>query len=80
MAQEYTKISVHLYALRVGPGVCNALALWYTLTVSDTTSQFQGKRKKSAWKTCKHRNRITDTFTRYFLKIYLIAKFFQKKI
>lgn len=78
MVQEYTKIPVHLYALRVGPGVCNALALWYTLTGSDTTSQFHGKRKKSAWKTCKHINGITDTFTRYFLKIWL-PSFFRKK-
>lgn len=41
-------------------------------------TQLHGKRKKSAWKTCKHINGITDTFTRYFLKIWL-PSFFRKK-
>ena len=42
-------IPIHLYAKLLGERNCRALPFWYAFTGCDTTSQFEGRGKKTAW-------------------------------
>ena len=57
-------IPIHSYAHLLGEKMCRALPFWYAITGSDTTSQFAGHGKKSAWKTWSVLPELTDVFIR----------------
>ena len=57
-------IPIHLYAHVFGKRRYRALPFWYAFTGCDTTSQFAGHGKKSAWKIWTDIPDITDTFIR----------------
>ena len=59
---------IHKYAEMMGNNLCRSLTFWHALTGCDTVSSFNGKGKKTAWKTLRSFQDGLDTFSRY---IYL---------
>lgn len=57
-------IPIHIYANLLGLEKCKALPFWFAFTGCDTTSQFAGHGKKSAWKTWTSFPECTDVFIR----------------
>ena len=49
--------------LELGEAKCQALPFFHAFTGSDVSSQFNGKEKKSAWKTSKSLPNVTVSFT-----------------
>ena len=50
------------YCQNLGEPLCQALPFYYAFTGCDTTSQFLGKGKKSAWEAWKSLPNVTDAF------------------
>ena len=59
-----TWLPIHYYANLLGEEVCRAVLFWYALTGCDTVSHFQGRGKKTAWKTWGRYREATETFAK----------------
>ena len=57
-------IPIHSYAEVLGEDTCMALPFFHAFTGSDTTSQFAGRAKKTAWKTWQALPETTEMFIR----------------
>ena len=57
-------IPIHILAAKIGEEICRAMLFWYAFTGCDTVSQFQGRGKKTAWKTWDTYPKATETFVR----------------
>ena len=59
--KNYRDIPVHTIYSDLGPAKSSALPLFHSWTGCDTTSQFLGCRKKTAWAAWKNLPELTDT-------------------
>ena len=66
---------IHKYADMMGNNLCRSLTFWHALTGCDTVSSFNGKGKKTAWKTLRSFQNGLDTFSRYIHLINIINHF-----
>ena len=62
--KKWIHIHIHSYAEVLGEDTCMALTFFHAFTGSDTTSQFAGRAKKTAWKTWQALPETTETFIR----------------
>ena len=60
--KNYRVIPVHTIYTDIGPLKSLAIPLFHSLTVCDTTSQFLGCGKKTAWAACTSIPDLTDTY------------------
>ena len=59
--KKYRDIPIHTIGSNIGPLKSLALPLFHSLTGCDTTSQFLGCGKKTAWTACSSMPELTDT-------------------
>ena len=61
-AAQFRYIHINRICARLGPQIAKCVAVFHSFTGSDTTSQFRGKGKKTAWKIWRSFEEVTAAF------------------